>query len=115
MKLFLPLVAVAAMALASCTKIETPAGTPVCIKKKIRQLQKEETENPASVWRYTYNGQTVYYFTAAGCCDKGSSLYDDDCNYICMPDGGFSGGGDGQCTDFFANRSDDELIWKNDR
>lgn len=103
------------MALPACKKVDVPAGTPSCIKNKIRKIENEGVRNPpATVWQYKYNGKTVYYIPPY-CCDATSELYDDKCNLLCRPDGGFSGGGDGKCPDFFANRTDEKLIWKDKR
>ena len=99
----------------SCKKINVPDGTPKCIVKKIRQIKTDPVANPASsVWKYVYHGQAVYYIPPR-CCDIGSQLYDEDCNQICSPDGGNSGGGDGKCTDFFTDRTGEQLIWQDDR
>lgn len=98
----------------SCSKLDVPNGTPHCIKAKIRQISNEQKTNSGiEVWRYKYNGIDVYYFTPK-CCDQYSDLYDSKCNLICHPDGGFTGGGDGNCNDFFKNRSEGKMIWKND-
>jgi hypothetical protein len=69
---------------------------------------------PGSIWRYEYNGKTVYYIPAY-CCDMQSELFDGNCNKICSPDGGFTGKGDGKCSDFFTNRKNEKLIWKDER
>jgi hypothetical protein len=44
-----------------------------------------------------------------------SVLYDSSGNIICAPDGGFTGKGDGKCTDFFSGRAKELLIWKDAR
>lgn len=58
--------------LLSCNKYNLPANTPNCIKTKIRQMDKSNTDNSA-VWSYEYNGQLVYFITY-GCCDQYSDL-----------------------------------------
>jgi hypothetical protein len=99
----------------SCEKLDVPSDTPNCIKRKIKQIKSDEVRNPpASVWRYDYNGQTVY-FIPQYCCDIPSELYDSDCNLICSPDGGLTGTGDNKCTDFFSKRTNEKLIWQDDR
>jgi hypothetical protein len=72
------------------------------------------TNPPRGVWRYSYQGQTVYYIPPM-CCDIPSQLFDSDCNFICNPDGGIAGGGDGKCSDFFTTRTGEQLIWQDDR
>jgi hypothetical protein len=116
MKDFLSLAAVALVGLASCTKVETLEKVPRCIEKEIKEYEEWADPNiPQRVWRYTYKGQTVYFFPVPGCCDQSSVLYNEDCNPICAPDGGFSGGGDGKCPDFDSTKRDEVLVWKNDK
>ena len=106
---------ITALAFSACGKTDVPAGTPSCIKKKIRQINNDPVRNPpAEVWRYDYKGQKVYYIPPY-CCDMYGDLYDSKCNLICHPDGGLSGNGDGNCTDFFASRTNGKLIWQDNR
>jgi len=101
-----------AVLVVGCEKIDTPGGTPNCIKNKIEEIAEGEVWNPpAKIYRYQYNGQTVYYFPSR-CCDIPSILYDENCIVICSPDGGFIGNGDGRCPDFFSSRTDEKLIWE---
>jgi len=97
----------------------TPDGskntTPACIQKEIEKIKSEEVWNPpASVWQYEYNGQTVYYIPAHF-ADIPSQLLDNNCNPICSPDGGFTGEGDGKCSDFISKRANPKLIWQDER
>jgi hypothetical protein len=88
---------------------------PACISAKIELLKSQPKGNPSySVYQYSYNGQKVYYFPPQ-CCDQYSDLYDENCNLICHPDGGIAGGGDGTCTNFFSARTNEVLIWKDNR
>jgi hypothetical protein len=88
---------------------------PACIRDMIQKFKAEEKQNPArSVFRYTYKEKTVYYVPAI-CCDFFSDLYDDKCNLIAHPDGGFTGRGDGKAEDFKDKRSDGQLIWQDER
>ena len=88
---------------------------PDCIDELIIKFQNEPVGNPPqSIWRYEYNGEIVYYVPPQ-CCDQFSILYDSECNFICAPDGGFSGRGDGRCPDFFTNRTNEKLVWKDPR
>jgi hypothetical protein len=98
-----------------CGKEEFPEGTPDCVREKIAEISKEPVWNPpGKVYSYFYNGQKVY-FIPQRCCDIPSQLYDENCNIVCAPDGGFSGSGEGKCQDFFANRTDEKLVWEDDR
>ncbi|MBC8051936.1 MAG: hypothetical protein H7Y13_02625 [Sphingobacteriaceae bacterium] len=81
----------------------------------IKDIESEHVSNPPrSVWQYTYHGKIVYYIPAI-CCDIPSRLLDNECKLICNPDGGFTGAGDGKCTDFLTARTDEKLIWQDKR
>jgi len=90
-------------------------NTPDCIVEKIESIIAGEVENPPSmIFSYQYKGQVVYYFQAK-CCDIPSNLLDEECNYICSPDGGLTGKGDGNCLDFHDLQTDEKFIWKEKR
>jgi hypothetical protein len=98
----------------SCTELELEKDVPNCIKQKIRKIQREDVQNPpASVWEWK-DGNKTYYYITSDCCDQFNYLYDDNCNEICAPDGGFTGTGDGNCPDFNA-QIEKTLVWKDDR
>lgn len=98
-----------------CGKALMPPGLPGCVREEIKKIQSEPVRNPpGSIWQYEYKGQTVY-FIPAYCCDIPSRLLDSNCRLICNPDGGFTGRGDGKCADFFSVRTNEKLIWKDDR
>lgn len=81
----------------------------------IDELSTEPVANPpAQISQYTYNGATVYYLPAK-CCDIMSDLYDVNGKVLCNPDGGLTGAGDGQCTDFHDTRKDKVIIWQDNR
>lgn len=81
----------------------------------VRGFQSEPVANPPrSILRYSYLGRIVYYVPAP-CCDQMSTLHDMNGRVICAPDGGFAGGGDGKCSDFFELRMDEVLIWSDTR
>lgn len=98
------------------TNGETPiAGIPACIQQRIDSIKNEPRWNPpAEVNEYTYNGKTVYLFSSP-CCDFFNPVYGSDCNYICAPNGGFTGKGDGKCEDFNSTAKHVKLVWKDDR
>jgi len=90
-------------------------GNPAWVDKLIKQFEKDPVGNPPlSIWQYEYNGQVVY-FVPAHCCDIASIVYDAQGNVLCNPDGGITGKGDGRCPDFFDQRSNEQLIWKDSR
>jgi hypothetical protein len=89
--------------------------TPAWVQDLITQFESQPVANPPlSISRYQYQGQTVYYVPPR-CCDIWSDLYDADGNIICHPDGGFTGAGNGQCPDFFTERTGGTLIWEDPR
>jgi hypothetical protein len=114
--IFLTIVTVLTLALLlSLPQCRKENSVPSCIEKVINKIKSENVRNPpGSVWQYEYNDQTVYYIPPY-CCDVPSQLFDENCNLICNPDGGFFGGGDGKCTDFFIKRKNGKLIWQDDR
>ena len=82
----------------------------------ITQLQSEPAGTPpAQILEYRYQGQLVYFVPVHRCCDFMSDLYDRRGSLICHPDGGIGGHGDGQCPDFFAQRTNERLIWRDTR
>ncbi len=88
---------------------------PEWIDNLIIKFKNESVGNPPqSIWQYKYSGNTVYYIPAQ-CCDQYSTLYDVNGNILCAPDGGISGTGDGRCSDFFEKRTEEKLIWKDER
>ena len=110
------LLAITFLALLGCKKDDSPdTSVPACINNKIAELQAATVRNPpASIWQYQYKGKTVYYIPSY-CCDAPSELFDSECNFICSPDGGITGKGDYQCPDFADTRTNDKLIWKDNR
>ncbi len=68
------------------------------------------TDPVLAVNEYEWNGATYYYFTM-DCCDQFNQVYDDQCNYVCAPDGGFAGTGDGQCLTFFDEAVAGSQVW----
>ncbi|HZH65499.1 MAG TPA: hypothetical protein VEY10_11470 [Flavisolibacter sp.] len=97
-----------------CGKTAT-AGVPSCIQQKIDSIKVQPKWNPpATVYQYTYQGKTVYFFSA-DCCDQYNTVYDESCNYVCAPSGGFAGRGDGKCSDFAQEAKEIKLVWKDDR
>lgn len=95
----------------SCDEIVDEDGATSCIREKIAQIKREPVTNPPTeVYSYQYQGKTVYYFTS-DCCDLYNKVYDVNCNFICAPDGGIAGTGDGKCSDFFSVATNKTLIW----
>jgi hypothetical protein len=87
------------------------AAVPTCIKNKIDSFKlKEAHEKPQRVIEYVYKGKKVYYVVMP-CCDFFNEVYDDKCNLLGAPDGGFTGKGDGKIPDFFEEAKNEKLVW----
>lgn len=84
---------------------------PECIQKQINDtLPETEWNLPDSISKYLYRGQTMYLF-GSKCCDRFNPLYDEECNYICAPSGGFRGSGDGKCKNFNETATPLGILW----
>ena len=98
----------------SCKKLDLAVDVPGCVEKKIKEIKDEPVRNPpAEVWQWKADGKTYYYITS-DCCDQYNYLYNDNCDMVCAPDGGFTGGGDGNCPNFSAS-IEKVLVWKDSR
>ena len=108
-------VLLALILLCGCSDSSSPDKNPDWITTIISKFENETVGNPPqSIWMYEYNNQIVYYVPPQ-CCDQFSNLFDQFGNLICAPDGGFTGQGDGRCSDFFSVRKNEKLIWKDSR
>lgn len=88
---------------------------PKCIKQMIKDFQAEPVQNPPrKIFSYSYHDSTVYYVPPI-CCDFYSDLYDNKCNLIAHPDGGFTGRGDGKIKDFKKEAINEKLVWEDKR
>jgi len=93
----------------------TELANPPWVWKLIVQFQLQPVGNPPqSIWQYEFDGKTVYYIPPQ-CCDMLGSLYDAEGTYICAPDGGLDGRGDGRCPNFLSERANERLVWKDFR
>ena len=90
-------------------------ATPAFVDELIAGIKAEPVRNPpAKILRYQYDGSEVY-FVPSHCCDMTSELFTANGDRICAPDGGITGRGDGRCPDFYDTRSDEKLIWADER
>ncbi|HTR98161.1 MAG TPA: hypothetical protein VML00_00345 [Bacteroidota bacterium] len=106
-----------------CADIGSPAeiasasipGIPLWLQSRIALYEISQFGTvPSEVWQYRYGGETVY-FIPSPCCDMFNYLFDASGTIMCAPNGGFSGAGDGRCTDFFRTRTNEVLIWRDSR
>ena len=88
------LVAAAVSACASNPKAE-PAPMPAS-NSPLAQLSRDLTKRKEPLVRHVLQGN-VYYFLRSPCCDIPNYLYDEHGNYVCAPNGGFTGQGGGEC------------------
>jgi hypothetical protein len=108
------LIALAFVLAAACAP-PAQSNNPAWVDQLIAEFERAPVGNPPqSIWRYDYNGQTVYYVPAQ-CCDMFSTLYDAEGNVLCAPDGGLDGRGDGNCADFRTQSTGETLIWQDPR
>jgi hypothetical protein len=117
MKLLPFVAAVALLFSGACSDLGSPSDSrnPDWVNDLIKQFEDAPVGNPPqSIWKYDYKGETVYYVPPQ-CCDQYSTLYDAKGKVICAPDGGFTGTGDGRCRDFFQERKNGVLIWRDSR
>lgn len=92
----------------------TPNEVPACIQLLIGQGQdgqRNSSESYVAIYRYKYQKRYVY-FGEADCCDQYNLLVDTHCQVLCAPNGGFTGGGDGKCPDFFKEASEETELWR---
>jgi len=106
-------VVASAISFSKCNK--EVGDIPPCINEKIAVIKASPKANPSGeVNEYLYNGKRVFLFTSP-CCDQYNPLYDENCNYICSPSGGFTGAGDGKCKDFKTAATFIKQVWKDPR
>lgn len=97
------------------TGIHCSKHIPSCITGKIDDIKAQPKWNPpAEIREYEYNGQKVFLFSSP-CCDQYDVLYDKNCNQVCAPSGGYTGKGDGKCSDFKEVAKFIRVVWKDNR
>lgn len=101
--------------LPGCSQATSADENPGWVQDLVASYEKEPVGNPPqSIWQYDYKGSIVYYVPPQ-CCDQFSKLYAQSGEVICAPDGGFTGQGDGKCSDFNQEKKNGKLIWKDPR
>jgi len=69
---------------------------------------------PLQVDQWDWNGREVWV-SSPDCCDQFREVRDaQTCEYLCAPDGGFTGLGDGLCPSFYDEATHTVLIWTRD-
>ena len=114
MKKYFGAIIIILIILVGCSHATQPVN-PGWVDQLIKQYESEPAgDPPLSIWRYDFKDQIVY-FVPARCCDIYSILFDANGNILCAPDGGIAGVGDGRCSDFFTQRTNEQLIWQDPR
>mgnify|MGYP006359527517 FL=1 len=99
----------------ACGQATTRPERPSWVSALILKLEGEPVANPpASIARYVYRGDTVYYLPPR-CCDIQSVVFDKVGKVMCAADGGMTGRGDGRCPDFFETRREETIVWRDSR
>jgi len=93
-----------------CSNPSTPETKPVWLDAFLKEREAEHS-TPQEIWKYEWNNKTVY-FVLSQCCDQFNLLLDENGNFLCFPDGGFGGTGDGKCPNFWTEKKNGKLIWK---
>jgi hypothetical protein len=103
--------------IAGCRKVdleptsEKKDGLPSCVQTYIDTYSQGSSTNFwAQVWRWE-DGVNTYYYMNSPCCDMYNFLYDDECQIVCAPSGGFAGDGDGRCPQW-AVEPVKTLVWQ---
>jgi hypothetical protein len=110
-----PVLLFAAILLGSSACSANPPARAPWIDALIARFEAEPVANPPHrIVSFRYRDQTVYYVPPS-CCDQPSTLYDQNGEVMCAPDGGMTGRGDGRCADFSHARSNEALIWADSR
>lgn len=97
-----PIVILATTALCACAtppKPEPAAAQPVVVAASPLSVlgpRRNLSGLNGTVVRYLIDGK-AYYYVRSPCCDLHNHLYDSAGDYLCAPDGGFTGRGDGRC------------------
>lgn len=114
MKNTLTLLLAGTITLISCKTSNLDINAPSCINEKIELIKNNNVTNPPTqVWKWEVDGETYYYITS-NCCDQYNNLYNEQCELICAPDGGFTGLGDGNCPNFIGEIIK-TLVWEDQR
>jgi len=97
-----------------CPEKDENNEIPICVEKMIAEKLSIEVSNPPTqIWKWEVDDNTYYYITS-DCCDQFNNLYTSNCEFVCAPDGGFSGNGDGNCPTF-SGEILKTLIWEDKR
>lgn len=97
----------------ACTS-EKDAESPVippCLEERIAELQQEDCPSVGKVYRYRFQGSTVYVIHPRTCgADLTSAIVDTECNTLCHL-GGITGNQECDGVNFMDNATDEVLVY----
>lgn len=94
---------------------DQPPTSAAWLDRLVGDFKRAPVANPPHrILRFRYRGQSVYYVPPS-CCDQPGALYDEAGEFLCAPDGGMTGRGDGRCADFHEQRTDESMFWSDTR
>ena len=93
-RILVALLMVSGLMMGSCKKADAPDDISNAIRNLVQELK------PTSVDEYLYNSEKVYHFDTWSGPDDYTCLYSSDGELMAYF-GGYTGNGDGRCTDFF--------------
>ena len=121
--IFLVIVVVSVIAVVTLNRpVNAPAvpntdntGLPVWVTQLYSDSTGQAVKNPPNtITKCLYNNQIVYY-VEPGCCDQFNTVYNESGTILCAPSGGFTGAGDGRCTDFTTKKADCQIVWNSNK
>ncbi len=98
-----------------CYSINVPSDTPDCFKDMIKIFLNQRVDSPPfKLTKYLFKGESFY---SRSCCgySKPAWVEDKNCNLYCSDAGGIAENTSGGCKDFFANATNETLIWEDRR
>jgi hypothetical protein len=106
-------IAATAVCVAACGGTSPEASPPWLLRLIDAQMAEPVANPPAYIARQQY-GAGVFYYLPPRCCDIWSELYDTQGALVCHPDGGITGGGDGNCP-ALGELLSQEIVWRDPR
>ena len=96
------------------TSTESTAPIPAWLQQRLAEYERmDAAARPVAVRSWVDQGRTFYYIVA-GCCDRFNEVYDQNGRYVCAPDGGYTGRGDGKCVGL-NQRQSMQSVWPQTR
>ena len=103
----------ALLVFAACGRSPSDVSPPWLLRLIEEHASQPVANPPVQIVRQQYESG-VFYYVPSRCCDIWSDLYDAEGALVCHPDGGITGGGDGQCPDL-GDPIREEIVWRDPR